>query len=330
MAVHTELAPATLERLLSQYGFSPVRRVEHATQGIENSNFFVAADSEQGAVELVVTLFESELPGDGFVLRLLEALANNGLPVPVPFRTKSGEEISLCEDRAAMVVQRFRGSHPRSTTVEQCRQIGAFLGRMHLAAQPLVRTATAHPRDADWLRRTARDLAPMLGAQAKRLLDEASAFVLAFLSRSDVRSLPRGVVHGDLFCDNALFEGDQLIAVIDFHHASKTMLTFDLAVALNDWAVDTQGVTEQDRQSALIEGYEGFRPLSFAEHAYLDGLRVYAALCFWLSRLAQVKRIAGWGHTHLPPWRLDRALSTGRAKDPRWFERLLYVHVGEA
>ena len=328
MAVHTELAPATIEGLLSQYGFSRVGSVEHATQGIENSNFFVEATSAKGDAELVVTLFESELPGDGFVLRLLDQLSANGLPVPAPYRTASGERITLCDGRAAMVVERFPGSHPISTTPKQCRQIGAFLGRMHLAAAPLLDVATSHPRDSEWLQTSAEEALPLLGAQAKLVLDEALAYVLAFLSRIDVQALPRGVVHGDLFRDNALFEGEQLVAVIDFHHASKTMLAFDLAVALNDWVVDSQGVTDERRRSAFVQGYEQMRPLNLGEHTYLDAQRVYAALCFWLSRLAQVKRIAKWGQTHLPPWRLDRVLSTGQAKDPRWFERLVCVLLG--
>lgn len=329
MAVHTELAPATIGRLLAPYGFSRVHGIEHATQGIENSNFFVRARCAKGDAELVVTLFESELPGDGFVLRLLDQLAANGLSVPVPYRTDSGDKITLCDGRAAMVVNRFPGKHPNSPTAEQCRQIGAFLGRMHLAAEPLLEMAIAHPRDAEWLRTNAEDVAPLLGAQARLRLDEALDFVLAFLSRADVRALAQGVVHGDLFRDNALFEEEQLIAVIDFHHASRTMLAFDLAVALNDWAVDAQGATDQERRSALLQGYERIRPLSIAELTYLDGLRLYTALCFWLSRLVQVKRIAAWGHTHLPPWRLDRVLATGQAKDPRWFERLVCVLLGE-
>lgn len=28
--------------------------------------------------------------------------------------------------------------------------------------------------------------------------------------------LPRGIVHGDIFADNAMFEGEKLVAIIDF------------------------------------------------------------------------------------------------------------------
>ncbi len=315
-----------MERLLSEYGFNHVNQIEHATQGIENSNFFVEATSATGKTRLVVTLFESELASDRFVLRLLDQLATNGLPVPVPYRTKDGDPITSCQGRNTMVVKRFPGMHPKVPTAEQCRQIGAFLGRMHLVAKPLSDSATPHPRGAGWLRARAQEVAGLLSSQARLMLDEALATILALLSRADVRMLAQGVVHGDLFRDNALFEDEQLAAVIDFHHASRTMLAFDLAVALNDWAVDSQGETDPARRSALIGGYEQVRRLSLAEHTYLDALCLYAALCFWLSRLSQVKRVAKWGHTHLPPWRLDRVLATGQAKDPRWFEQLVGVH----
>ena len=327
MAVHTELGTETLARLLAEYGFEQVLSSEPASHGIENSNYFVEAASAAGAQALVVTLFESELPGDGFALTLLEHLTGSGLTVPVPLRTGSGERVVDVHGRPTIVVKRFPGTHPRLASERQCREVGAFLARMHLAAEDLKDSTAPHPRDAKWLRQKGAEVSPLLDTQGQHLLDAAVNTVVALLDRADVQALPAGIVHGDLFRDNALFEGDELVAVIDFHHASRALLAFDLAVALNDWAVDAAGKTREEVREAMIAGYQETRALTLAEGVYLDALRLYAALSFWISRLLQVKRLAAWGDDYLPAWRLDRVLATGGAKDPRWFQRLVALLV---
>ena len=325
MAVHTQLGTETLKRLLVEYGYEEVLSVEPASHGIENSNFLVQAASSAGNEALVVTLFESELAGDGFVFTLLEHLEKGGLSVPVPLCTHSGERITRLSGRPACVVKRFPGSHPRVANKRQCAEIGGFLGQMHGIAEPLTGAAEPHPRDANWLMAKAAEARPLVDSNAAHLLDSAVDMVVALLGRSDVQALPMGVVHGDLFRDNALFEGDQLVAVIDFHHAARALLAFDLAVALNDWTLDAHGRPRPGAREALIEGYQAVRSMTVAERVYLDALCLYAALCFWISRLSQVRRLANWGNAFLPEWRLDRVLATGAAKDPRWFQKVVQV-----
>lgn len=47
--------------------------------------------------------------------------------------------------------------------------------------------------------------------------------------------LPRGIVHGDLFRDNVRWEGDTLLALLDWESASSGVLLFDVAVVLLAW-----------------------------------------------------------------------------------------------
>ncbi|MCY4200618.1 MAG: phosphotransferase [Gammaproteobacteria bacterium] len=329
MAVHTELGADALERLLAEYGFHEVLTAEPATHGIENSNYFVNAASPNGVEALVVTLFESAIPGDGFAFSLVEHLESHGLSVPVPLRTTSGGRMTSYRGREVGVVKRFVGKHPRVASETQCHAIGAFLGQMHEAAESLDPAAEPHPRDLTWLRTTAAEVRTLLDAESSYVLDNAVSMVGALLERSDVQALPTGIVHGDLFRDNALFEGNELVAVIDFHHAARSMLVFDIAIALNDWALDGQCRMRSSSGDALLAGYEEVRSLNFAETVYLDAFRLYAALCFWISRLFQVKQLAKWGDAYLPEWRLDRILATGRAKDPRWFQRLVNILCGD-
>src|SRR5438309_252144 len=60
---------------------------------------------------------------------------------------------------------------------------------------------------------------------------------LRFQAEQRFPDLPRGPVHGDLFRDNALFEGRRLSGVIDFYFAGVHWLLYDVAVCANDWCL---------------------------------------------------------------------------------------------
>jgi len=130
--------------------------------------------------------------------------------------------------------------------------------------------------------------------------------------RNDVAELPRGVIHGDLFRDNVLFNERGLTGVLDFHHAARGALIYDLAVAANDWCTDSSGLTVPDRAIELLRAYHRIRPLSRSEIRLFPAFALYGALAFWLSRLAvAIERDAG---------------RSVRTNNPEEFERIVSQH----
>jgi len=106
--------------------------------------------------------------------------------------------------------------------------------------------------------------------------------------------LPTGIVHGDLFRDNALFIDDTLTGIIDFYHACQDSLVQDLAITVNDWCSDANGQMDSKRKNSLIAGYESVRPLMLEERAALSSFQRVGALRFILTRF-----LSGEGDVHL-------------------------------
>ena len=97
--------------------------------------------------------------------------------------------------------------------------------------------------------------------------------------------MPVGVIHADLFQDNAFFLGDKISGVIDFYFACTDFLAYDLAICLNAWCFESDGSLNVTKSRALINAYQKRRPLTPAERAALPVLARGAALRFLLTRL---------------------------------------------
>jgi homoserine kinase type II len=109
----------------------------------------------------------------------------------------------------------------------------------------------------------------------RRALDESD--------RARDPTLPAGLVHGDLFRDNVLWNGASLAALLDFESAHRGALAYDLAVCTLAWCY---GDAFDDRLSrALVAGYETVRPLSEAEHRALPAEMRFAAVRFAITRI---------------------------------------------
>jgi homoserine kinase type II len=83
--------------------------------------------------------------------------------------------------------------------------------------------------------------------------------------------LPIGLVHGDLFYDNILFDGEKLKAILDFGAVCRIYKIFDLGMTtVGIYTEDTE--VKVDKVIALIKGYQEVRLLEDGEK---DSLQMF-------------------------------------------------------
>lgn len=277
MSVYTRVEARELETLLLEYRVGRLVDYRGISEGIENTNYFVTTTGG----EFVLTLFESigyeDLP---YYLDLMAFLSEHGVPSAHPLPDRDGKYLRSFKNRPTALVQRLPGRSVPSPSAAQCRAIGEALGHLHVEGRAFTgqRDNARGPR---WWQATARRLLPLLEADPARLLREE----LAFQNRYRDSDPPRGVIHADLFHDNALFEGDTLTGIIDFYYACNDVLLFDVAVTVNDWCGRDDGSLDDARAAALLAAYHRWRPLLDRERELWPVMLRAGCLRFWLSRL---------------------------------------------
>ncbi len=277
MSVYTVIERDELQAFLQLFKLGPLSSYEGITAGIENTNYFVTTTKGN----FVLTVFEftpaSELP---FFLDLMAHLAEQGIASAHPLADENGRYLQRLKGKPAALVQRLNGASVIEPDTLHCAAIGAAMARMHRAANGFS-ACRANDRGPQWQTSTAELVSPKLNRADRALLKETLA------ERQSVPSeaLPAGVIHADLFRDNALFVGHELSGIIDFYYAHNGPLIYDLAVTVADWCFNARDEFAVSEARELVKAYDGIRKVSDDERESWSYCVRAAGLRFWLSRL---------------------------------------------
>jgi homoserine kinase type II len=275
MSVYTAVDHAALLRFLDDFDLGEPLGLEGILDGVENTNYFLDTTRGRHVLTLFESLRASELP---FFFELMAWMAARGVPAPVPRLRRDGHAVgSLC-GRPAAIVERLDGSCVDAPGEAHCEAVGGLLARLHLASAGFGASRTS-ARGRAWRAQVLARLAGHIDPGDLELMREE----VARQDAAPFAALPAGVVHGDVFPDNVLFDGPRLTGIVDFYYAAHEAFVYDLAVACFGWCFDGNGYAV-GQVRALLRGYRELRELQPAEvEAWPLALRA-AALRFWLSR----------------------------------------------
>lgn len=306
MAVYTSLTQDDMLALMADYELGDLESFKGISGGVENTNYFV--NTSKG--KYVLTIFEEfeaeEVP---YFLDVVAHFKKADFNVPAAILDRQGERLKSLKGKPAILVDCFNGDELASTSLEACAQMGKQLALLHLAGQSFPDQRPSH-RGVEWWQTTSQALASQLPEDEAQLLAEQVASFDGFLEQAN--RLPMGTIHGDLFYNNTLFEGESLSAIIDFYNACHSWLMYDLAIVVNDWCTDrSTGELDMEKYQVLIAAYREERAFSDDEITAWPYMLKVAAMRFWLSRLE-----AWYGA-------IDDPARLAQQHDPKEFKRIL-------
>ena len=303
MSVYTTVTADELDAWLARYALGALVDLSPIAAGIENTNYFVTTERGRYVLTLYERLPSDELP---FYLNLMAHLARRGVRVPAPVPDRTGALFSHLNGRPAGLVSRIDGAAIEQPSEADCAAAGAALASLHRASLDY-RARLTNRRGPAWWRQAARAVRPFITPGQNALLAAEVKFQTGF---GKVK-LPKGAIHGDLFCDNVLFVGSEVAGIIDFGFAATDFFAYDLAIAVNDWCVagNDDGALDEVSMRSMVRAYHEVRGLTEDERGQWPALLRAAALRFWVSRLYDLYLPRPGEFTH--------------AHDPAPFERIL-------
>ena len=317
MAVYTDVAADELAEFLSQYDLGGLLSYKGIAEGVENSNFLLHTSQGNRQASFILTLYEKRVAKNDlpFFLALMTHLAEHGINCPLPVKGRDGEALRELAGRPAAIITFLEGVWPRKPNAIHCAGVGQALAKMHLAGANFAIKRANALSVSGWR--------PLFDAAAARA-DEVQPGLRAFLEAeldylsSGVwpKNLPEGVIHADLFNDNAFFLGDKLSGIIDFTFACNDWLAYDVAICLNAWCFEPDHSFNVTTARAFLTAYGRERKLMPEEEAALPLLARGAAIRFLLTRLVD------W--LNVPPGALVKP------KDPLEYVRKLRFQQGVA
>ena len=276
MAVYTYVSNHQLDAFLEPYDIGAVLSFKGIAEGVENSNYLLQTD--KGA--FIVTLYEKrvrekDLP---FFLSLMKHFAGKGVRVARALPRKDGAAYGYCANKAATIFSFLNGRAILRPNLEQCAELGKTLALMHKAGADFKLKRKNEMGVGEWL---------TILEQCRGIKEDLFQKLLKEIERVKAIwpfHLPQGVIHGDLFPDNMLFDEEEGAGVIDFYFACYDILAYDLAICLNAWCW-AEEKWDKDKAQIITQSYHQLRPLSADERAHLPLLCLGACLRFLLTRL---------------------------------------------
>jgi homoserine kinase type II len=272
MAIYTQLNQQDIQSLADNYD---LKIVEFSPLYVGNSNSSYILKTQQASYVLTVCDDKEfdEVFKMGQLLLFLEAhnMPCNRLISPVnseiltTFATADGV-------KPVMLKAYIEGQVVEQLDETMLSQVGRQAARLNQIPSPDY-LPTNHPYGRHFFPR-------VMGLKTDAKYESWLAEEIDYLEQHIAPNLPRGLIHGDLFYDNLLFDPlsgmpGGFKAIIDFEEACHYHLIFELGMGIlgacvNDITVDL------DKARALVNGYQQVRPLTQIEK---EKLAVVCAIC---------------------------------------------------
>lgn len=284
MGVNNLVSLADAGWLISKAGLGDLESITPLEGGWANTNLLLSL--KDGSSFVLKAWSANTVEKVSSVIDCHIHLHENGIPTTVPIMLNDGKRMVI-KDGVAWTLLPFVSGGILGLDEESLRSLGEVQARMHL-----IPVADCFPEDY----RMGFDLFEeviSLSSEMGRVdpFVEMLSSQIAELRGGFPLSLPRGVLHGDLFPDNVIGSSGGISAILDLEEAWIGPMAFDLAMSCVGFGWEgAEPVWERWR--ALFEGYQSVRKLTDEEFASLPFLHRFATLSiaawrFWKHNLSE-------------------------------------------
>jgi homoserine kinase type II len=310
MAVYTQISKKDIFYINEIFNDEKFLSFKGIKQGIENTNYLLRSKNKK----FILTIFEKrvskkEIP---FFMKLMDGLNASKINCPKPLKNKNGKYLIKLKNKTACIVSFLQGKDKKILNLSNCYDVGRAIAQIHLSTNKI----KLFRKNSMGI----RNLNPLL----KSIKFKSTKFInidkflkinLDDIKKKWPKSLPSGIIHGDLFIDNIFFKKNKLSGIIDFYFAANDYFMYEIAICINALCFDNTNLEfkiNKKKIKSLINGYESVKRISLKEKKSLNILCRGAAMRYFLTRL--------YDYTNTPKTALIKI------KDPSEYYQKLLIH----
>lgn len=285
MASYTQIGLNEAEDILKLYGRSKVAQLTPLSLGISNSNYRVDLKNESVLLKISNDKNQAQLAEEQAILFYLN---QRGYPFSLkPFALSSGKLV-YHYGRYFGVLYPFVEGIPPGPSDYTCKEVGAALASLHSLQHEMTSLKNLRPHETvgfgarEILSYIKNDFCPIDYRQA--INDFFPDQLEEFLSIS----FERGIIHGDLYYDNTLFNNNHLSTVLDFEQAGIGEYLLDLGISISGTCLE-KGRIISPLVNSYLSGYEAIRPLNVNEKKFLNEAIILGLMSISLWRIKRFK-----------------------------------------
>jgi homoserine kinase type II len=279
MATYTQLNPDEIQKLAEHYNLQ-ISDCAPLNGGNGNSSYLIKVDQ----ASYVLTVCDDKTFDEVIKMgQLLVLLKQHKIPCNRLIPTQNGGILTTYStaivNKAVMLKEYIQGEVVEHLDKLMLFEIGKQAAQLNEVTAPNY-LPTNHPYGLHLFSK-------VIGLSIDPEYEAWIAKEIEYLQQHLSDDLPRGLIHGDLFFDNLLFDdtssGWIFKAIIDFEEACHYYSVFELGMAAIGTCVDDGTRVNLEKVRALVAGYQQIRSLQLIEKQSLQLFIRYAAVAtsYW-------------------------------------------------
>jgi homoserine kinase type II len=285
MAHYTQISQSEAEEILQLYGKSSISKISPLSFGISNSNYKIdLLENDQRQSVLLKISNDKDFQQLSQEQTILQYLNRCGYTYSLePIKLKTGEFVYHHQKHVGVVYPFVDGTLP-DPNAHTCQEVGKALAKLHSLSHCQDEMDKLRPHETvgfgpgEILEFTKSDLCPN---------DYKNAVQTFFPDKFEeffANEFSKGLIHGDLYYDNTLFDNEDLKVVLDFEQSGIGEYILDLGISISGTCLEHKEISLPLMRSYL-QGYEFFRPLPTKEKEFLPRAVLLGLLSIALWRI---------------------------------------------